>query len=146
MLRTWMPRIYHWPLLGRETRRKSTKRKLDRLGLIKAWSGLANSKYRIKRLENNLELADELSKVSNMYHSQRIKKKRKLLADMMDLAPKAAQKLWRKGGDRNKLYVTKIKAISFWFLYREVTGRKSTIVKTVSDLIEDNTEALEATN
>ena len=50
----------------------------------------------------------------------------------MDLAPKAAKKLQSKG--------------DLWFLYKEVTGRKSAIVKKVSDLIEDNPEALEETN
>ena len=67
------------------------------------------------------------------------------MADMMELAPKAAQKIWSKGGDWKNLYVPKIKAIPFWFLYTEVTGRKSTMLENVSDIIEDNHEALEAT-
>ena len=68
------------------------------------------------------------------------------MAAMMDPDTKAAQKLWSKGGDRNKLYVPKLRAIAFWFFYREVTGKNSTIVKNVSDIIEDNPESLEETN
>ena len=65
---------------------------------------------------------------------------------MVDLAPKAPQKLLSKSGDCNQLYVTKLKAIDSWFFHKEFTGRKSTIVKKVSDMIEDNHEGLEATN
>ena len=68
------------------------------------------------------------------------------MADMMDLSPKAAQKLWSKGGDCNKLYVNKVRATSFWFFYKEANGRNYTILKKVSNLIEDNTKALEETN
>ena len=68
------------------------------------------------------------------------------MAAMMDLSPNDAQKLWSKGGDCNKLYVPKLRAIAFWFFYREVTGKNSTIVKKKSDIIEDNPEALDATN
>ena len=53
----------------------------------------------------------------------------KLMATMMDLDPKAAQKLQSKGGDLNKLYATEPKAIYFWFLYREVTGINSIFAK-----------------
>ena len=49
---------------------------------------------------------------------------------MMDLSPKAANKLQIKGGDCNKIYVPKLKAIAFlWIFFREVTGRNSTMVK-----------------
>ena len=68
------------------------------------------------------------------------------MAAMTDLSPKAAQKLRSKSGDYNKLYVPKLKAIYFWLFYIEVTGRNSTIVKKYYDIIEDNPEALEATN
>ena len=68
------------------------------------------------------------------------------MAAMTDLYPKAAQKLRSKSGDYNKLYVPKLKAIYFWLFYIEVTGRNSTIVKKHYDIIEDNPEALEATN
>ena len=51
------------------------------------------------------------------------------MATMMDLDPKAAQKLQSKGGDLNKLYATEPKAIYFWFLYREVTGINSIFAK-----------------
>ena len=66
------------------------------------------------------------------------------MADMMDLAPKDAQKLRSKGGNYNKLYVTKLKTIYFWFFYREVNGRRSTTVN-FSDLIKNNPEELEST-
>ena len=50
------------------------------------------------------------------------------MAAMMDLAPKASQKLLIKCGDCNKIYVTKLKAIYFLLFYRDVTWRKSTIM------------------
>ena len=67
------------------------------------------------------------------------------MSDIMYFDPKAEQKIWSKGGDCNKLYVPKLKAISLWFFYRKVTGINPTIVKKVSDIIEDNPEAPEAT-
>ena len=64
---------------------------------------------------------------------------------MMDLAPKSAQKLWIEVGECSKIYVPELKAIVLWFFYKDITGRKPTIVK-IFDLIEDNTKALETTN
>ena len=55
---------------------------------------------------------------------------------MMDLSPNAAHKLWSKGGECNNLYLPKLKAIYLWLFYKEVTGRKSTIVKKVSDILK----------
>ena len=68
------------------------------------------------------------------------------MADIIDLAPKATHKLKSKGSDFNKIYVTKLKAIDFLFFHKKVTQRKSIIMGKVSDMIEDNSEALEATN
>ena len=64
---------------------------------------------------------------------------------MMYLAQKGYKKLRSKGGDGNKLYVTKLKATALWFFYKEVTGIKSNIVKKY-DLIDNNPETLKATN
>ena len=68
------------------------------------------------------------------------------MADMVELAPKAAQNIWSNGGDCKKLYIPKLKEIAFWFLYMEATGKKSTTVKKVSDIIKEITDYLEATN
>ena len=51
------------------------------------------------------------------------------MASLMDRAPKAAQKLQSKGGECNKLYVPELKAIAFWFFYRDFTGGNTTILK-----------------
>ena len=67
------------------------------------------------------------------------------MATVTNLAKKTAQKLQSKGSDCNKLYVTKIKAIDFWFFYRDITGINSTVAKE-DYLVEDNPEALEAIN
>ena len=68
------------------------------------------------------------------------------MAAMMNLDTKAAQKLQSKGGDLNKLYATKPKAIYFWLLYREVTGRNSTFAKKRFWYNWRSPEAMEATN
>ena len=68
------------------------------------------------------------------------------MATVTNLAKKTAQKLQSKGGDCNKLYVTKLREIDFWLFHKEVTGSNPNIVKNVSDMIEENPEALEATN
>ena len=57
--------------------------------------------------------------------------------DMMDLAPKSAQKNLIKGGDWKNIYVPELKPIAFY---------KSNHREKVYDLIEDNSEALEATS
>ena len=67
------------------------------------------------------------------------------MAAMMDPAKKATQKLWSKDDDFNKIYVTKPRAIYFWFLHKEVTGRNYNIVKKVSDIIKDNPEVMDST-
>ena len=85
--------------VGKGNKKKTAKRKLDILRGITAWSGLANSKERINILKGDLELTGTFGRVSRMYQAQRIKKKCKLLAAMMDLAPKTAQKLLCRGGE-----------------------------------------------
>ena len=79
--------------VGKRNKKKTAKMKLDIMGEIKAWSGLANSKERIKSLKVQLELTDTLGRARRMYQAQRIKKKWKLMAAMMDLAPNISQKL-----------------------------------------------------
>ena len=56
------------------------------------------------------------------------------------------KKLQSNGGDCNKLYVTKLREIDLWLFHKEVTGSNPNIFKNVSDMIEDNPEALEETN
>ena len=80
-------------VVGKGNKKKTAKRKLDILRGITAWSGLANSKERIKSLKVQLELTDTLGRARRMYQAQRIKKKWKLMAAMMDLAPNISQKL-----------------------------------------------------
>ena len=109
-------------VVGKGSKKKTEKRNLDSLGLIEAWRGISNNKYSIKRRKGQMELPDAFAKVSRKDQSQRNKKKWKLMANIMDLAPKAAQKLLIKGGECNKLYVPELNAITFWFFYTEVTG------------------------
>ena len=59
---------------------------------------------------------------------------------------KGCTKIQSKGGDCNKIYVTKLREIDLWLFHKEVTGSNPNIFKNVSDMIEDNPEALEATN
>ena len=108
------------------------------------WIGLTNSKGRINRLKGQMDLDYSLAKVISVDQYQRSNKKRKLMAALIDLDPKYTHKLRSKGGNYNKLYVTKLKTIYFWFFYREVNGRRSTTVN-FSDLIKNNPEELEST-
>ena len=50
---------------------------------------------------------------------------------MINIAPKAGQMLQVIGGYCIKISVTKLKVITFWFFYKEVTGRNSIIVKKI---------------
>ena len=50
------------------------------------------------------------------------------MAVMMVFTPKFVQNILSKGGDCNKLYITELKAIYFWYFYREVTGINPTIL------------------
>ena len=61
------------------------------MGEIKAWSDLAKNNNWINKLKGRLELADTLANVRRIYQAQRSEGKRKLIAVMVDLAPKAAQ-------------------------------------------------------
>ena len=92
------------------------------------WIGLTNSKGRINRLKGQMDLDYSLAKVISVDQYQRSNKKRKLMAALIDLAPKDTKKLRSKGGDCNKLYVTELKAIYFWLYYKEFNGKSSTIL------------------
>ena len=61
--------------VGKGNKKKIAKRELAILGEIKACSGLANSKGRIKSINGQLELTDTLGRVSRIYQAQRSKKK-----------------------------------------------------------------------
>ena len=60
--------------VGKAAKKKISKSKLDILSSIKAWSGLANSKDRIKRLNCQLKLFDALAEVRSMDQSQNSEK------------------------------------------------------------------------
>ena len=60
--------------VGKGSKNKIAKRKLDILGEIKAWSGLANTKDRIKRLKGQMKLIGELDDVIRTDKYQRSKK------------------------------------------------------------------------
>ena len=56
--------------VGNGSKKKTANRRLDSLEEIKTWGGLSKSKFRIKRLKDQLELADSLSKVIKMNQYQ----------------------------------------------------------------------------
>ena len=56
-------------IVGKETKKKMSKRNLDSLGKVKAWIVLSNVKESIKRLKSRLKIADTLGKASRMYQT-----------------------------------------------------------------------------
>ena len=60
--------------VGKGANKKITKRKLERLGTIKAWSGFSKREDRIKRLKGQLKLDDELAGVISMDQCQKSNK------------------------------------------------------------------------
>ena len=84
--------------VGKVVNKKTAKSNLDSLRSIKSWIGIFKIEDSIKRLKVQMELDDSLYEVISMYQPQRIKKKLKIMADIMDLALKDPQKLRIKGG------------------------------------------------
>ena len=127
----------------KDEKKRVARRKLDSLGGIKSWSGLANTEERIRRLKGRLELADALSEISRINQLTKNAKKRKLMAEMMVQGPAALKKLREKNMQVEKLTVKDLRAIAFWYFHENVSGKKARIVKKLEHLMDKNPEAFD---
>jgi hypothetical protein len=126
---------------------KMAARKLDQLGYIKAHSGVANDSARLKKLRNQLQLANSLASIERSEAAIAKKKKTDSFAERLAMAPTAVVKLAEKGGQVTRL--TKKDISSLLFVYfsvdmDEVKHKKLELVTKLDERMVNDPEKLPA--
>ena len=81
---------------GTNAKHKLAKSKLDSWGGIKSHCSLANSKKKLARYKNMLEMADAIAEIEMGDLKDKQEKQKNLLAELISLAPVALEKLTQK--------------------------------------------------
>lgn len=97
---------------GEGAQRHMGKRKLDAVGNLRGQCGLANDPVRLKRLNNQLNLASSLGEISKLEAAEKATKASLINSDLLALAPAATEKLTVNAGDTSKLTIKEIKSIA----------------------------------
>ena len=97
---------------GEGAKQHMAKRKLNVLGSINNQSGLANDPVRLKRLENQLQLAKSMAAINKEAAAEKATKASNATGQLIERAPEAIAKL-KKGGDVSKLTIVEMCAIAF---------------------------------
>ena len=110
---------------GEGAKQSMAKRKLDALGFMRGESGIQNDPDRMKRLRNQIHLAESLADISKAEADTKALQTSQKTTLLIEKAPDAVRKLEEKGGDPQKLTMDEMKAIAFVkFGGKELTGNK----------------------
>ena len=123
---------------GEGAKQSMAKRKIDALGNLRGQSGFSNDPKRMKRLENQLLLAQSIGEISKQTTDARASKHSTGTSLLIGKGPDAVAKLKEKGGDASKLTrsMTEIKAVAMYsFGGVELKGDKTGHVSALSKLI-----------
>jgi len=99
------------------------KRKPDAMAAVRGHSGFLNDEKFIRRLREQLDLAQSVSEIKSR---ERLAKKAKTDAatgELFDVAPRALAKLWSKSGDVTKLLKNEVNAIAYRYFATTIDGK-----------------------
>ena len=98
---------------GDGAKQAMAKRKLDALGNVRAQCGFANDPVRMKKLKNQLCLADSLGEINRQDAAQKAATKSAAVTELVDLAPSAIATLARNDGELKFLTKDDMRAVAF---------------------------------
>ena len=107
-----------------KAKRKCAKRKMTNIGTIVGHSGVVNSKENMKKMKDQLVLADAISEINALEAADKEKKKNDMNTQHNGKAPAAAKKLRIKGRVVASLTVTEIEALLFKLYNTTMSGSK----------------------
>ena len=129
---------------GEGAKQHMAKRKLNVLGSINNQSGLANDPVRLRRLENQLELAKSMAAINKEAAAEKATKASNATGQLVERAPEAIAKL-KKGGDVSKLTIVEMCAIAFAsFNGTVLKGNKAAHTLQLESLIAAQPKVLDA--
>ena len=130
---------------GAGAQRKLARRKYDNLGYVRGQCGFANDPERMKRLRNQLALADAMAEMTRRTADEKSTKASMATAELVAAAPIAIAKLKGHGGNLTKLTMKEMEAIAFTsFNGAVLKGDKTAHVAALEKLASNQPAILEA--
>jgi hypothetical protein len=90
---------------------KLAARKLDQLGSIKAYSGMANTESKLKQMQNQVDLSASIAQIHLQDQAVTVTKKAAATQELLMLVAAAKLKLGANNGDVNKITKKEICAL-----------------------------------